>query len=239
MSSYFNKKTIILCSVSMSEAPVSATPFPLNLSTAVSSLFSVTQGPLPSSNPSYPGFSVSSTPSVTPALPSFPGLRSPQSPRSLSRPPPRPRPLSSLDSLQLSVPTSAPRCRTGQLIIWTSSCRQFRLPWPSVPPRRPWVFPEPRRAGPAGAAAQRGCPVSSAAAGPLGLGAGELPRSAGRVSRVPLHVGDAVLSAARPVPERLAVSPCVRPALRSTFVIARGRREHADKCAILSSQRTE
>ncbi|XP_007521643.1 proline and serine-rich protein 1 [Erinaceus europaeus] len=58
-------------------APVSAAPFPLNLSTAVPSLFSVTQGPLPSSNPSYPGFSVSNTASVTPALPSFPGLQAP------------------------------------------------------------------------------------------------------------------------------------------------------------------
>ncbi|XP_019609128.2 proline and serine-rich protein 1 [Rhinolophus sinicus] len=58
-------------------APVSAAPFPLSLSTAVPSLFSVTQGPLPSSNPSYPGFSVSNTPSVTAALPSFPGLQAP------------------------------------------------------------------------------------------------------------------------------------------------------------------
>ncbi|KAL2770214.1 proline and serine-rich protein 1 isoform 2 [Daubentonia madagascariensis] len=58
-------------------APVSAAPLPLNLSTAVPSLFSVTQGPLPPSNPSYPGFSVSNTPSVTPALPSFPGLQAP------------------------------------------------------------------------------------------------------------------------------------------------------------------
>ncbi|XP_053419755.1 proline and serine-rich protein 1 [Nycticebus coucang] len=58
-------------------APVSAAPFPLNLSTAVPSLFSVTQGPLPSSNPSYAGFSVSNTPSVTPAVPSFPGLQAP------------------------------------------------------------------------------------------------------------------------------------------------------------------
>ncbi|XP_049634718.1 proline and serine-rich protein 1 [Suncus etruscus] len=57
--------------------PVSAAPFPLNLSTAVPSLFSVTQGPLQSSNPSYPGFSVSNTPSATPALPSFPGLQAP------------------------------------------------------------------------------------------------------------------------------------------------------------------
>ncbi|XP_012666810.1 proline and serine-rich protein 1 [Otolemur garnettii] len=56
-------------------APVSAAPFPLNLSTAVPSLFSVTQGPLPSSNPSYAGFSVTNTPSVTPAVPSFPGLQ--------------------------------------------------------------------------------------------------------------------------------------------------------------------
>ncbi|XP_062050321.1 proline and serine-rich protein 1 [Lepus europaeus] len=58
-------------------APVSAAPFPLNLSTAVPSLFSVTQGPLPSSNPSYPGFSVSNASSVTPALSSFPGLQAP------------------------------------------------------------------------------------------------------------------------------------------------------------------
>ncbi|XP_047579199.1 proline and serine-rich protein 1 isoform X2 [Lutra lutra] len=58
-------------------APVSAAPFPLNLSAGVPSLFSVTQGPLPSSNPSYPGFSVSNTPSVAPGLPSFPGLQAP------------------------------------------------------------------------------------------------------------------------------------------------------------------
>nr|XP_045011345.1 proline and serine-rich protein 1 [Jaculus jaculus] len=59
-------------------APASAAPFPLNLSSAVPSLFSVTQGPLPASNPSYPGFSVASTPGVAPApLPSFPGLQAP------------------------------------------------------------------------------------------------------------------------------------------------------------------
>ncbi|KAM6178602.1 proline and serine-rich protein 1 [Rhynchocyon petersi] len=57
-------------------APASATPFPLNLSTAVPSLFSVTQGPLPS-NPAYPGFSASNAPSAAPALPSFPGLQAP------------------------------------------------------------------------------------------------------------------------------------------------------------------
>ncbi|XP_055452845.1 proline and serine-rich protein 1 isoform X2 [Psammomys obesus] len=51
--------------------------FPLNLSTAVPSLFAVTQGPLPASNPSYPGFPVSSAPSGAPALPSFPGLQAP------------------------------------------------------------------------------------------------------------------------------------------------------------------
>ncbi|NXH16136.1 PRSR1 protein, partial [Bucco capensis] len=54
---------------------VSAPPFSLNLSSAVPSLFSVAQGPLGSSNPSFPGFPVSNTPSVTPALPSFPGLQ--------------------------------------------------------------------------------------------------------------------------------------------------------------------
>ncbi|NXU49471.1 PRSR1 protein, partial [Turnix velox] len=56
-------------------ATVSAPPFSLNLSSAVPSLFSVAQGPLGSSNPSFPGFPVSNTPSVTPALPSFPGLQ--------------------------------------------------------------------------------------------------------------------------------------------------------------------
>uniref|UniRef100_A0A8D0U530 DUF4476 domain-containing protein n=1 Tax=Sus scrofa TaxID=9823 RepID=A0A8D0U530_PIG len=52
-------------------APASAAAFPLNLSTAVPSLFSVAQGPLPASTPSYPSFSVSGAP----ALPSFPGLQ--------------------------------------------------------------------------------------------------------------------------------------------------------------------
>ncbi|XP_068024723.1 proline and serine-rich protein 1 isoform X2 [Melanerpes formicivorus] len=56
-------------------ATVSAPPFSLNLSSAVPPLFSVAQGPLGSSNPSFPGFPVSNTPSVTPALPSFPGLQ--------------------------------------------------------------------------------------------------------------------------------------------------------------------
>ncbi|XP_013803860.1 proline and serine-rich protein 1 isoform X3 [Apteryx mantelli] len=56
-------------------ATVSAPPFSLNLSSAVPSLFSVAQGPLGSSNPSFPGFPVSNPPSVTPALPSFPGLQ--------------------------------------------------------------------------------------------------------------------------------------------------------------------
>ncbi|KAM8785365.1 proline and serine-rich protein 1 isoform 2-T2 [Rhynchonycteris naso] len=66
----------VLSGLSVS-APVSVAPFPLNLSTAVPSLFSVTQGPLPASNASYPSFSISNTPSVTPALPSFPGLQAP------------------------------------------------------------------------------------------------------------------------------------------------------------------
>ncbi|XP_028904140.1 proline and serine-rich protein 1 [Ornithorhynchus anatinus] len=55
--------------------PASAAPFPLNLSSAVPSLFSVAQGPLPSSNPSFPGFPVSNAPGGAPALPSFPGLQ--------------------------------------------------------------------------------------------------------------------------------------------------------------------
>ncbi|XP_018103119.1 proline and serine-rich protein 1 isoform X2 [Xenopus laevis] len=52
-----------------------ASSFPLSLSAAVPSLFSVTQGPLGSSNPSFPAFPVSSTPPVNPALPPFPGLQ--------------------------------------------------------------------------------------------------------------------------------------------------------------------
>ncbi|KAG9491984.1 hypothetical protein GDO78_000477 [Eleutherodactylus coqui] len=57
-----------------------ASQFPLNLSTAVPSLFPVPQAPLVSSNPSFPGFPVSSAPPVNPALPalpSFPGLQPP------------------------------------------------------------------------------------------------------------------------------------------------------------------
>ncbi|XP_044144279.1 proline and serine-rich protein 1 isoform X1 [Bufo gargarizans] len=66
-------------------AAAAASQFPLNLSTAVPSLFPVPQGPLVSSNPSFPGFTVSSTPPVNPALPSFPGL---QPPSTLSGVPP-------------------------------------------------------------------------------------------------------------------------------------------------------
>ncbi|XP_075707863.1 proline and serine-rich protein 1 isoform X2 [Rhinoderma darwinii] len=71
-------------------AAAAVSQFPLNLSTAVTSLFPVPQGPLVSSNPSFPGFSVSSTPvvnSALPALPSFPGL---QPPSTLSAVPPVP-----------------------------------------------------------------------------------------------------------------------------------------------------
>uniref|UniRef100_A0A8C6DSV0 Proline and serine rich 1 n=1 Tax=Moschus moschiferus TaxID=68415 RepID=A0A8C6DSV0_MOSMO len=58
-------------------APTSAAAaFPLSLPAAVPSLFSVAQGPLPASAPSYPGFSVSSAPGA-PALPAFPGLQPP------------------------------------------------------------------------------------------------------------------------------------------------------------------
>ncbi|XP_010834031.1 PREDICTED: proline and serine-rich protein 1 [Bison bison bison] len=53
-----------------------AAAFPLSLPAAVPSLFSVAQGPLPASAPSYPGFSVSSAPGA-PALPAFPGLQPP------------------------------------------------------------------------------------------------------------------------------------------------------------------
>ncbi|XP_006879675.1 PREDICTED: proline and serine-rich protein 1 [Elephantulus edwardii] len=58
-------------------APASAAAFPLSLPPAVPSLFSVTQGPLPASNPTYPGFSASNAAGGAPALPSFPGLQAP------------------------------------------------------------------------------------------------------------------------------------------------------------------
>ncbi|CAH2225002.1 Hypothetical predicted protein [Pelobates cultripes] len=66
-------------------AAVAASSFPLNLSAGVPSLFSVPQGL--SSNPSFPGFSASSTPPLNPAMPalsSFPGL---QASSSLAVPP--------------------------------------------------------------------------------------------------------------------------------------------------------
>ncbi|XP_060614873.2 proline and serine-rich protein 1 isoform X1 [Anolis sagrei] len=59
----------------MASAAAPAPPFPLNLCSAVPSLFSVPQVPLGSCNSSFPPFPVSNTPSVTPALPSFPGLQ--------------------------------------------------------------------------------------------------------------------------------------------------------------------
>ncbi|KAM4047362.1 proline and serine-rich protein 1 isoform 2-T2 [Anomaloglossus baeobatrachus] len=67
-----------------------ASQFPLNLSTAVPSLFPVPQGPLVPSNPAFPGFPVSGTPSVNsalPGLPPFPGL---QPPSTMSAVPPVP-----------------------------------------------------------------------------------------------------------------------------------------------------
>ncbi|KAM4700001.1 proline and serine-rich protein 1 isoform 2-T2 [Discoglossus pictus] len=59
----------------LSAAAAAASSFPLNLSSAVPSLFNVPQGPLVSSNPSFPGFTVSNTPHINSALPSFPGLQ--------------------------------------------------------------------------------------------------------------------------------------------------------------------
>ncbi|XP_006268723.1 proline and serine-rich protein 1 [Alligator mississippiensis] len=73
-AAHVNTTAVVLSGLAAS-ATVSAPPFSLNLSSAVPSLFSVTQGPLGSSNPSFPGFPVSNTPTVTPALPSFPGLQ--------------------------------------------------------------------------------------------------------------------------------------------------------------------
>ncbi|XP_066467261.1 proline and serine-rich protein 1 isoform X2 [Tiliqua scincoides] len=59
----------------IASAAAPAPPFPLNLCSAVPSLFSVPQVPLGSCSASFPPFPVSNTPSVTPALPSFPGLQ--------------------------------------------------------------------------------------------------------------------------------------------------------------------
>ncbi|XP_061467677.1 proline and serine-rich protein 1 isoform X2 [Rhineura floridana] len=59
----------------IASAAAPAPPFPLNLCSAVPSLFSVSQVPLGSCSSSFPPFPVSNTPSVTPALPSFPGLQ--------------------------------------------------------------------------------------------------------------------------------------------------------------------
>ncbi|XP_077340318.1 proline and serine-rich protein 1 isoform X2 [Lithobates pipiens] len=72
----------------LSMPAAAASPFPLNLSNALPSLFSVPQAPLVSSNPSFPGFPVCSTPPVNPALPSFPGL---QAPSTLAGGPPVPQ----------------------------------------------------------------------------------------------------------------------------------------------------
>ncbi|XP_071990557.1 proline and serine-rich protein 1 isoform X2 [Engystomops pustulosus] len=80
-----------LSSPAAAAAAAAASQFPLNLSTAVPSLFSVPQGPLVSSNPSFPGFPVSSTPplnSALPGLPSFPGLQPPSAVPPASAPSP-------------------------------------------------------------------------------------------------------------------------------------------------------
>ncbi|XP_060117480.1 proline and serine-rich protein 1 isoform X2 [Heteronotia binoei] len=65
--------TVLPTLIASAAAP--APPFPLNLCSAVPSLFSVPQVPLGSCSSSFPPFPVSNTPSVTPALPSFPGLQ--------------------------------------------------------------------------------------------------------------------------------------------------------------------
>ncbi|KAM5179593.1 proline and serine-rich protein 1 isoform 2-T3 [Mantella aurantiaca] len=72
-------------------APVAAaSPFPLNLSNALPSLFSVPQAPLMPSNPSYPGFPVSSAPPVNPALPALPSFPGLQAQSTLAAGPPMP-----------------------------------------------------------------------------------------------------------------------------------------------------
>ncbi|XP_073518679.1 proline and serine-rich protein 1 isoform X2 [Phyllobates terribilis] len=71
-------------------AAAAASQFPLNLSTAVPSLFPLPQGPLVPPNPNFPVFPVSGTPPVNsalPALPPFPGL---QPPSTMSAVPPVP-----------------------------------------------------------------------------------------------------------------------------------------------------
>ncbi|XP_053143425.1 proline and serine-rich protein 1 isoform X3 [Hemicordylus capensis] len=65
--------TVLPTLIASAAAP--ASPFSLNLCSAVPSLFSVPQVPLGSCSSSFPPFPVSNTPSVTPALPSFPGLQ--------------------------------------------------------------------------------------------------------------------------------------------------------------------
>ncbi|XP_030056271.1 proline and serine-rich protein 1 [Microcaecilia unicolor] len=75
--------------------PVSASSFPLDLSTAVPSLFSATQGSLVSSSSAFSGLPVSNTPPAIPTLPSFPGLQPPST-------------LASVTSLPSTGPTPSP-----------------------------------------------------------------------------------------------------------------------------------
>nr|XP_033804021.1 proline and serine-rich protein 1 isoform X1 [Geotrypetes seraphini] len=75
--------------------PVSASSFPLDLSTAVPSLFSATQGSLVSSSSAFSGLPVSNTPPAIPALPSFPGLQPPST-------------LAAISSLPSTAPVPSP-----------------------------------------------------------------------------------------------------------------------------------
>lgn len=67
----------IFSGLPVSVSTACASPFPVNLSAAVPSLYSVPQGHLASSNPPFPGFSVSNTPPINSGLPTFPGMQIP------------------------------------------------------------------------------------------------------------------------------------------------------------------
>ncbi|XP_069061588.1 proline and serine-rich protein 1 isoform X2 [Pleurodeles waltl] len=67
----------IFSGLPVSVSTACASPFPVNLSAAVPALYSVPQGHLASSNPSFPGFSVSNTASINSGLPTFPGMQGP------------------------------------------------------------------------------------------------------------------------------------------------------------------
>ncbi|XP_069496785.1 proline and serine-rich protein 1 isoform X1 [Ambystoma mexicanum] len=76
-SSHSTSAHSIFTGMPVSVHNASASPFPMNLSTAVPSLYSVTPGHLASSNPSFPGFPGSNTPPTNAGAPTFPGMQAP------------------------------------------------------------------------------------------------------------------------------------------------------------------